>query len=628
VAADDVKPGATGLAPADGGAARDTLHFITCGSVDDGKSTLIGRLLWDSKLLLDDQRAQVEKESATAGRAGPGNLDFSLLVDGLSAEREQGITIDVAYRYFQTDRRNFIVADTPGHPQYTRNMATGASTADLAVVLIDAEIGVQTQTRRHATIVHVMGIRHVVVAVNKMDLVGWDEGVFRAIEEACAALANDLGITHITTIPVSALLGDNVFEPSANMPWYQGPTLMGLLETADVDRSAAEAFRFSVQWVNRPDAGFRGYSGTVRGGAIRPGDAVCVWPARTEARIDRIVTYDGDRPEAVSGDAVTLVLDREVDVSRGDLIAREDEPAPPVADQVQAKMIWVGDEKLVPERNHLIRFSTVTTTGRIMTIKHRLDVDTSAQLGARTLECNDIGVVTVSLDRALPIDSYGENRHTGSFVVIDRYTNATLGAGMVEFPLRRATNVVWHELSIDKNLRATSKGQKPRCLWFTGLSGSGKSTVANMVDRRLTSAHRHTYVIDGDNVRHGLNQDLGFTEPDRVENIRRIAEVAKLMVDAGLIVMVCAISPYRRDREMARGLFETGEFVEIHVDTPLEECEKRDPKGLYEKARQGRIPNFTGISAPYEAPETPEIRLDGTHPVEDLVELVVERLDD
>lgn len=614
----------------DTGVDNGTLRFITCGSVNDGKSTLIGRLLWDSRLLFEDQRARFEKENETAGRADAGNMDFSLLVDGLSAEREQGITIDVAYRYFRTGKRSFIVADTPGHPQYTRNMATGASNAEVAVILVDGRHGVRAQTRRHAAIAHAMGIRQMAVAVNKMDLIGWDDRRFREIEEACVDLAMDLGIGHVTIIPVSALCGDNVFDRSSKMGWHQGPTLMEFLETVDadvdVDRGAGQAFRFPVQWVNRPDPDFRGYSGTMRGGTVRPGDAVCVWPSGVQACVDRIVTYDGDIPEAGDGDAVTLVLDREIDVSRGDLFAGLGKAPIAVADQIQAKLIWVGEENLAPGRNYLVRFGAATATGRVMTVKWRLNVETSAHLGARALECNDIGVVTLSLDRALPIDSYDENRHTGSFVLIDRETNATVAAGMVEFPLRRATNVVWHEHAVDKSVRGANKNQKQRCVWFTGLSGSGKSTIANMLDKRLTAENHHSYVLDGDNLRHGLNKDLGFTEAGRIENIRRMAEVAKLMVDAGLIVMVCAISPYRRDREMARTLFEADEFIEIFVDTSLSECERRDPKGLYQKARLNLIPNFTGISAPYEPPDSPEFRLDGTRPVEDLVEQILVRV--
>jgi len=601
------------------GVDRDILHLLTCGSVDDGKSTLIGRLLWDSEAVFDDQRTQVERESVD--RMQDGTIDFSLLVDGLTAEREQGITIDVAYRFFQTHTRRFVIADTPGHAQYTRNMAMAASNADLAVVLVDARHGILTQTHRHLTIARMMGVRHVTMVVNKMDLVAWDEARFRELEAEATGLVHASRIDDVVVIPVSALHGDNVYRRSEHMGWYSGPTVIDHLNSVDCRPVEAQDFRFPVQRVNRAGSDFRGYSGTVRGGTVRPGDRIQVWPSGTEASVERIVTYDGDLPEASAGNAVTLTLDRDVDVSRGDMLAAMGAPMT-VANQFQAHLIWIGSDKLVPGRSHVIQFEAAATTAQVMAVKYRIDVDTGAQLEARTLECNDIGVVTVELDRNIPFDTYAENRHTGSFILIDRFSNATIAAGLIEHPLRRATNVVWHELSVDKTLRAGQKNQHPRCIWFTGLSGSGKSTVANMLDRRLASADRHTYVLDGDNVRHGLNHDLGFTENDRVENIRRMAEVAKLMVDAGLIVMVCAISPYRSDREMARALFEEGEFMEIFVDTPLAECETRDPKGLYAKARQGQIPNFTGISAPYEPPEAPEVHLDGTQSKEALAEQV------
>jgi bifunctional enzyme CysN/CysC len=598
---------------------KGVLRFLTCGSVDDGKSTLIGRLLWDSEAVLDDQRAQVESESA--GRMQDGDIDFSLLVDGLTAEREQGITIDVAYRFFQTRTRRFVIADTPGHVQYTRNMAMAASNADLAVVLVDARHGILTQTHRHLTIARMMGIRHVTMIVNKMDLIAWDEARFRALEAEATSLVQATGVDGFVVIPVSALRGDNVYRRSETMDWYQGPTVIEHLNAVDCRLVEAHGFRLPVQWVNRPNSDFRGYSGTLRGGTLRRGDAIQVWPSGTEASVERIVTFDGDLAEASIGDAVTFTLDREVDVSRGDMIAAAGAPMV-VANQFQARLIWIGGDKLVPGRSHLVQFEAAATAGQIMAVKYRVDVNTGAHLEAKTLECNDIGVVTVELDRNMPFDCYAENRHTGSFILVDRYTNATIAAGLIEYPLRRATNVVWHDLSVDKALRASQKNQRPACVWFTGLSGSGKSTIANMLDRRLAADDRHTYVLDGDNVRHGLNHDLGFTEADRVENIRRMAEVAKLMVDAGLIVMVCAISPYRRDREMARALFEDGEFIEVFVDTPLAECETRDPKGLYAKARQGQIPNFTGISAPYEPPPSPEVHLDGTQTQEALAEQV------
>jgi bifunctional enzyme CysN/CysC len=584
-------------------------------------------MLWDGKQLTDDQRVGLERESRAMGRAGADQIDFSLLVDGLSAEREQGITIDVAYRFFQTERRKFIVGDTPGHAQYTRKMATAASTADMAVILIDARHGVVTQTRRHATIVALMGIRHVLMVANKIDLVGFDEGRFNDIATAFGAVAGELGIAEVGAVPVSALHGDNVSTRSDRMGWYDGPTFMDYLDGVQIAPGAASPFRFPVQWVNRPDPDFRGYSGTVRGGSVRVGDAVRIWPSQTGAEIARIVTFDGEMEEAFAGDAVTLVLDRDVDVSRGDVLTAAEDGAMALADQFQADLVWVGEEPMVPHRRYVVRLGTATTGGQITQVKHRLDVDNHlAHIAARTLSLNDIGVATLALDRALPFDRYKDNRDTGAFTLIDPYTNATLAAGMIEHPLRRATNVVWHETSVDKALRAQLKAQRPACLWFTGLSGSGKSTVANLLDQRLAAGGAHTYVLDGDNVRHGLNNDLGFTEADRVENIRRIAEVAKLMVDAGLIVIVCAISPYQRDREMARALFEEGEFIEVFVDTPLAECEARDPKDLYRKARAGLIPNFTGISAPYETPETPEVHLDGVSAPEDLVEQVLQKL--
>ena len=607
-------------------ARKDLLRFITCGSVDDGKSTLIGRLLWDSKLLFDDQRAALEQDSRQFGTTGDGSVDFALLVDGLSAEREQGITIDVAYRFFQTERRKFIVADTPGHEQYTRNMATGASTADLAVILVDARNGVLTQTRRHATIVSLMGIDHVVLAVNKMDAVDWDAARFHAIEAAFSEFAAVLGISHLTCIPLSARDGDNVFHASDRTPWYEGPALMAHLETVPIPDRAGADLRLPVQWVNRPDQSFRGFAGTLSGGRLTPGAAVRVVPSGREAKVSRIVTFDGDLEEAATGDAVTVVLDREIDVSRGDIILAEDDRTIAIADQLQAQVIWMGEDALVPGRPYLMRIGTASTVATVMAIKHRLGVDTLAHEAARTLALNEVGTVSVNLDRPLAFDRYADNRATGGFILIDRFTNATVAAGMVEHALRRATNIVWHTMEVTSAVRAEQKRQKPVCLWFTGLSGSGKSTLANMLDKRFVADDRHTYILDGDNVRHGLNRDLGFTETDRVENIRRMAEVAKLMVDAGLIVLVCAISPYRRDREFARSLFAPGQFIEVFVDTPLEACEARDPKGLYRKARSGQLPNFTGISSPYEAPESPDVHVDGTRPVEDLVDDVLSSL--
>jgi bifunctional enzyme CysN/CysC len=504
-------------------------------------------------------------------------------------------------------------------------MATGASSADLAVILVDARNGILRQTHRHATIVHLMGIRHVVLAVNKMDLVDWREESFASIEEEFLAFARALGIEHVACIPVSALTGANISARGAEMPWYRGPTLMDYLDTVEIGRRGTTEFRLPVQWVNRPNADFRGFSGTVAGGGVAVGDRIAVLPSRREARVARIVTYDGDPPAAAAGEAVTLVLDREVDISRGDILVAADDCTMEVAEQLQAHMVWVGEEGLIPGRQYLIRMGACATGAKVTAVKYKLDVATQAHVAAKTMDLNDIGVVTLSLDRPLAFDSYAANRITGSFILIDRYSNATIAAGMIDHGLRRATNVVWHETAVDKQVRAAMKSQKPACLWFTGLSGAGKSTVANLVDKRLTAESYHTYTLDGDNVRHGLNSDLGFTETDRVENIRRIAEVAKLMVDAGLIVLVCAISPYRKDRDMARQCFEDGEFIEVFVDTPLDECEARDPKGLYRKARAGQIPNFTGISAPYEAPVAPELRLNGVLPAEQLAEQVFER---
>jgi bifunctional enzyme CysN/CysC len=606
---------------------KGLLHFITCGSVDDGKSSLIGRMLWDSKLIFDDQRSLLEAESKAGGRAGNGDIDFSLLVDGLSAEREQGITIDVAYRFFQTDKRKFIVADTPGHVQYTRNMATGASSADLAVILVDARNGMLSQTRRHATIVHLLGINHVVLAVNKMDLVSWREECFADIKNDFCDFADKLGIEHVVCVPVSAVTGANISERSQDMPWYQGPSLLEHLDHVDIDHRAAAEFRFPVQWVNRPDANFRGFCGTISSGSVAVGERVRVYPSLKEATVSRIVTFDGDLPMAISGKAVTLVLDQEIDISRGDVLCTAEDDSLEVTDQLQAQVVWVGEEALIPGRHYLIKTGTGSTGVKITNVKYKLDIETQTHVAAQTIELNDVGVVTLSLDRPMPFDSYAKNHVTGSFIIIDRYTNATIAAGMIEHGLRRAQNIVWHDMAIDKHVRAGLKSQKPACLWFTGLSGAGKSTIANMLDKRLTSENYHTYTLDGDNVRHGLNCDLGFTETDRVENIRRIGEVAKLMVDAGLIVLVCAISPYRNDREMVRQLFEDGEFQEVFVNTPLEECEARDPKGLYKKARQGEIPNFTGISAPYEPPRSPEIHLDGKESIEKLAETVFDTVE-
>ncbi|HSR64172.1 MAG TPA: sulfate adenylyltransferase subunit CysN [Xanthomonadaceae bacterium] len=601
---------------------RDLLRFITCGSVDDGKSTLIGRLLHDTRLLLDDQLAALEADSRRHGTQN-GEIDFALLVDGLAAEREQGITIDVAYRFFGTEKRKFIVADCPGHEQYTRNMATGASTADLAVVLVDARKGLLTQTRRHSYIVSLLGIRHVLLAVNKMDLVGYDQGVFDAIVEGYGALATQLGIPQVTAIPVSALKGDNMLAPSARTPWYQGPTLLAHLETVQVARAAREVgLRLPVQWVCRPDQDFRGFAGTIAAGSATPGMEVAVLPSGRRSRIARIVTADGDLDRAQAGQAVTLTLADEVDVSRGDVIA--DAHAPPeVADQFAAHVLWLGEQPLLPGRPYWLRIGTRTVGAQVTEIKHRVDVNTQEPRAAKLLELNEVGVCNLYLDQPVAFEAYADNRALGGFILIDRQSNATVAAGTLDFALRRAANIHWQHLEVDRAARARIKHQAPRCVWFTGLSGAGKSTIANLVEKRLLALGRHTYLLDGDNVRHGLNKDLGFTDQDRVENIRRVAEVSRLMVDAGLIVLVSFISPFRAERRMARELFGAGEFVEVYVDTPLEVAERRDAKGLYARARQGRIRNFTGIDSPYEVPEQPELVLDT---VRETPEALAERL--
>jgi len=591
-------------------AAKGLLRFITCGSVDDGKSTLIGRLLYEAGAVFDDELAAAEAASKRWGTQG-GALDLALLVDGLSAEREQGITIDVAYRFFGTATRKFIVADAPGHEQYTRNMVTGASTADLAVILVDARKGVLTQTRRHSLLVSLVGIRQVVLAVNKMDLVGHDEVVFRGIEAAYRAFAAGLGLDDITAVPLSALRGDNVLAPSPDMPWYGGPTLLAILESAGLDdmRRQHDAFRMPVQWVNRPGPEFRGFAGLVVAGTVRPGDAVRVQPSGRESRVARIVGADGDLPLAVAGQSITLTLADEVDVSRGDLISAAASPAE-VADQFECTLVWMDEEPMLPGRGYLLKIGALTCGATLARPKHRLHVDTLEHLAAKRLELNEIGVCNVAMDRPVPFDPYVRNRDTGGFILIDRMTCRTVGAGMLHFALRRAHNIHVQPVDVDKAARAAQKGQRPAVLWFTGLSGAGKSTIANGVDRRLHALGLHTYLLDGDNVRHGLCRDLGFTDADRIENIRRVAETAKLMVDAGLIVLAAFISPFRAEREMARALFAAGEFIEVHVDTPLEVAEGRDVKGLYRKARRGELANFTGIDSPYEPPEAPEIRID------------------
>jgi bifunctional enzyme CysN/CysC len=604
----------------------DLLRFITCGSVDDGKSTLIGRLLHDTKLLFDDQLAALAADSRRHGTQGE-RIDFALLVDGLSAEREQGITIDVAYRFFSTQRRKFIVADCPGHEQYTRNMATGASTADLAVVLVDARKGLLTQTRRHSYIVSLLGIRHVLLAVNKMDLVDYDQARFDAIAAEYGLLASQLGIAHVQAIPLSALEGDNVLRRSDAMAWYDGPTLLEHLESVDTHRDGRDiGFRLPVQWVARPDQHFRGFAGTVAAGEVAPGDGVIALPSGRRSRIVRIVTADGDLARAVRGQAVTLTLADELDISRGDVLASGQRP-PQVADQFAAHVWWLGEQPLLPGRPYWLKLGTATVSASVTEIKHKVDVNTQEPLAAKHLELNEVGYCNLHLDRAIPFEAYADNRALGGFILIDRQSNATVAAGTIDFALRRAGNIHWQHVDVDKQSRARIKAQQPRCLWFTGLSGAGKSTIANLVEKRLLAMGHHTYLLDGDNVRHGLNKDLGFTDEDRVENIRRVAEVARLMVDAGLIVLVSFISPFRAERRMARAMFAPGEFLEVFVDTPLGVAERRDAKGLYAKARAGQIRNFTGIDSPYEVPENADITLDTqAHSETELAEALVDRV--
>ena len=587
---------------------KSLLRFLTCGSVDDGKSTLIGRLLYDTKLLFDDTLSALEQDSRKFGTTGA-DIDFALLVDGLEAEREQGITIDVAYRFFATDKRKFIVADTPGHEQYTRNMATGASNSDLAVILIDVRKGVLTQTRRHAYIASLLGIRHLVLAVNKIDLVDYSQGIFDRIVADFTIFAEKLGFMSQIAIPLSARYGDNVIARSARTPWYKGSPLLAHLECVDVDSAiAAGPLRFPVQWVNRPNLDFRGFAGTLASGRVRPGDALAVAKSGRLSTVSRIVTLDGDRDEAVAGDAVTLTLSDEVDISRGDVLC-DPHQRPEVSEQFAAHLLWMAEEELLPGRQYLLKLATSTVPATVSSLKHKVDVNTLEHLASRTLALNEVGYANFSLSQPLAFDPYRDNRDMGGFILIDRFTNATVGAGMIDFGLRRATNVHWQALDVNKEARAGMKGQKPAILWFTGLSGSGKSTIANLVEKALAAQGRHTYLLDGDNIRHGLNRDLGFTDADRVENIRRVGETAKLFLDAGLIVLVSFISPFRSERRMARELAGAGEFIEVFVDTPLEVCMTRDPKGLYEKVRAGAIKNFTGIDSPYEAPEHAEITL-------------------
>ncbi|MBB6251173.1 sulfate adenylyltransferase subunit CysN [Nitrospirillum iridis] len=586
---------------------KSLLRFITCGSVDDGKSTLIGRLLYDSKMLFEDQLSALEADSRKVGTQG-GDLDFALLVDGLSAEREQGITIDVAYRFFNTDQRKFIVADTPGHEQYTRNMVTGASTADLAIILIDARKGVLPQTRRHSFLVSLLGIRKIVLAVNKMDLMGYDQAVFERVVAEYRAFARQLDLTDIQAIPLSALKGDNVTTLTGAMPWYQGPTLIGHLETVAVtDLRANDPFRLPVQWVNRPNLDFRGYAGTIAAGTVRPGDRIRVLPSGQESRVARIVTHDGDLDVAAAGQSVTLTLTDEIDISRGDIISALDGAAE-VADQMEATLVWMSEAPLLPGRPYILKVGAKSVPATVATLKHKINVNTLEQLATKTLSLNEVGLATLSLDQPVAFDVYRHNRDTGGFILIDRLTNETVAAGLIRSAIVRT--VPWQILDVDKRARSQMKGQRPRVLWFTGLSGAGKSTIANLVEKKLHAHGRHTMLLDGDNVRQGLNRNLGFTDADRVENVRRVAEVSKLMVDAGLIVLVSFISPYRAERRMARELLGPGEFLEVFVDTPLSVAEGRDVKGLYAKARAGKLPNFTGIDSPYEPPESPDVRID------------------
>ena len=606
---------------------KTMLRFITCGSVDDGKSTLIGRLLYDSKMIFEDQLAALEADSKRVGTQGQ-EIDFALLVDGLAAEREQGITIDVAYRFFATEKRKFIVADTPGHEQYTRNMVTGASTADLAVILIDARKGVLTQTRRHSFLAHLVGIKHIVLAINKMDLVDYDQAVFEGILKDYRAFATSIGIEAFTPIPISGFKGDNITAPSDNTPWYTGPALMEHLETVDVDQVSDQEkpFRMSVQWVNRPNLDFRGFSGHITTGIVRSGDAVRVLPSGKISTISRIVTLDGDLDQAVAGQSVTLCFADEVDCSRGDVIATSDNP-PQTADQFEATIVWMADEEMLPGRAYWLKIGTQIVTATVQQPKYQVNVNTMEHLAAKTLDLNAIGIANLSTDKQLVFEPYAQNRALGGFILIDKMTNATVAAGMLHFSLRRAQNVHWQATDVSREFHAELKNQRATVLWFTGLSGAGKSTIANLVEKKLARMNRHTFLLDGDNVRHGLNKDLGFTDADRVENIRRVGEVAKLMTDAGIIVISAFISPFRAEREMVRQMMQPGEFFEVHIDTPLAEAEARDVKGLYKKARSGELKNFTGIDSPYEAPYDPEFRIDTTAmSAEQAAEEIVQRL--
>jgi bifunctional enzyme CysN/CysC len=608
---------------------KSLLRFITCGSVDDGKSTLIGRLLYDSKMIFEDQLASLEADSKRVGTQGQG-IDFALLVDGLAAEREQGITIDVAYRFFATDRRKFIVADTPGHEQYTRNMVTGASTADLAIILIDARKGVLEQTRRHSYFAHLLGIRHIVLAVNKMDLVGYDQTVFDHIRLAYRAFASDIGITDFLAVPISGLAGDNIASRSEATPWYDGPCLMEHLETVELvpplTAAAPSPFRMPVQWVNRPNLDFRGFAGLIAEGSVRPGDPVRVLPSGRTSTVARIVAFDGDMAEAVAGQSVTLTLADEIDCSRGDVLAAAEAP-PQVADQFETTIVWMADEEMLPGRPYILKLATQTVGATLRQPKYQVNVNTMEHVAARTLGLNAIGVAELATDRPIVFEPYATSRDLGGFILVDRITNATVAAGLIHFALRRSRNIHWQALDVTPQARAALKGQQPKLLWFTGLSGAGKSTIANLVEKKLHALGRHSFLLDGDNVRHGLNKDLGFSDADRVENIRRVGEVARLMIDAGLIVLTAFISPFRAERAMVRRMLPDGDFIEIHVDTPLAAAEKRDVKGLYKKARDGELKNFTGIDSPYEAPAAPEIHIDTTKlSAEEAAEKIVELL--
>ena len=606
---------------------KSLLRFITCGSVDDGKSTLIGRLLYDSKMIFEDQLAALEADSKRVGTQGQ-EIDFALLVDGLAAEREQGITIDVAYRFFATEKRKFIVADTPGHEQYTRNMVTGASTADLAVILIDARKGVLTQTRRHSYLAHLIGIRNIVLAVNKMDLVDYSEARFNEIVEDYSAFAKSIGIDSFVAMPISGFKGDNITSLSPNTPWYTGPALIEHLETVplDNDRLAAAPFRMAVQWVNRPNLDFRGFSGFVNSGTVRPGDVVRVLPSGKTSKVSRIVTLDGDLDQAVAGQSVTICLADEIDCSRGDVITIADSPLE-VADQFETTIVWMADEPMLPGRPYWLKTATTTVSATVTDEKYQVNVNTMEHIAGKTLDLNAIGVCNIALDRPVAFAPYAENHDLGGFILIDRMTNTTVGAGIIHYALRRSQNIHWQAVDITREAHAKQKNQKPKLLWFTGLSGAGKSTIANLVEKKLHALGRHSFLLDGDNVRHGLNKDLGFTDADRVENIRRVGEVAKLMTDAGLIVLTAFISPFRAERDMVRRMLPEGEFIEVHIDTPLSEAEKRDVKGLYKKAREGQLKNFTGIDSPYEPPESPEIRIDTTSmSAEEAAEVIVGEL--